>query len=101
MKLTGTVLGDRPIKYVFNIRSQITMSNYLLLYVYRVNYSKNAINKGPRKIDEAIMRKVRAAELRITGKSTSSELVTQVETENGAIPSSATTASPGTRVSNT
>ncbi|KAJ3221627.1 Protein srek1IP1 [Chytriomyces hyalinus] len=47
VKLHGTPLAERPLK---------------------VTYSKNAINKGPKKVDDETMRRVREAEMRILSR---------------------------------
>ncbi|KAJ3079171.1 hypothetical protein HK100_010496, partial [Physocladia obscura] len=59
IKLHGTPLAERPLK---------------------VTYSKNAINKGPKKIDGETMRRVREAEMRILNRDKNLEAVTAVLT---------------------
>ncbi|KAJ3392684.1 Protein srek1IP1 [Entophlyctis sp. JEL0112] len=61
IKLHGTPLAERPLK---------------------VTYSKNAINKGPKKIDSETMRRVREAELRILNRGQNLEAVAAVLSSN-------------------
>ncbi|KAJ3195954.1 Protein srek1IP1 [Irineochytrium annulatum] len=77
LQLNGYLLGDRQLKYVRLPHKLILTS------ITRVNPSKNAINKAPKRLDDATMRKMREVESRIGGRSSETNSENGVNHENG------------------